>query len=52
MKGSQEVVDFVAARLREQTKDNGVDLERICEEVKMFVIWGFSRLASAGTRQC
>ena len=52
MKGSQEVVDFVAARLREQTKDNGVDLERICEEVKMFFIWGFNRLASAGRRQC
>lgn len=33
VKGSQEVVDFVATRLREQTKDNGVDLERICEEL-------------------
>lgn len=35
VKGSQEVVDFVADRLREQKKNNQLNLTKICEEVSM-----------------
>ena len=34
MKGSQEVVDFVSDRLREQRQKNHINLAQICEEVK------------------
>ena len=35
VKGSQEVVDFVADRLREQRENDMFNLENICEEVTM-----------------
>ena len=35
VKGSQEVVDFVADRLREQRKNSQLNLTKICEEVNM-----------------
>lgn len=35
VKGSQEVVDFVADRLREQKKNNELNLTKICEEVNL-----------------
>ena len=40
MKGSQEVVDFVADRLREQRKNNELNLAKICEEVNMSINLG------------
>ena len=38
MKGSQEVVDFVSDRLREQRQKNHINLAQICEEVKVSVL--------------
>ena len=35
VKGSQEVVDFVGDRLREQRKNSQLNLTKICEEVNM-----------------
>ena len=35
MKGSQEVVDFVADRLRDQRKNSQLNLTKICEEVNI-----------------
>ena len=40
VKGSQEVVDFVADRLREQRKNNELNLAKICEEVNMSINLG------------
>ena len=40
VKGSQEVVDFVADRLREQRKNNELNLAGICEEVNLsLILW-------------
>ena len=38
MKGSQEVVDFVSDRLREQRQKNQINLAQICEEVNVSVL--------------
>lgn len=37
VKGSQEVVDFVSDRLREQRKNGKPNLTQICEEVNLRV---------------